>query len=528
MLSVKTIRDIVEIIEEYFSVETKDSRIVPFILNEIQKNFVNSLDKIKPPVRIIILKGRQFGFSTLILIIFLVKCLFVNNTRAVIISHTEDSAKKLFRRIRFFVNFLVVKPVIDKESEKEYSFPRTNSYIYIGTAGTKAFGRGDNLTDVHCSEVAFWDNAGIILNGLIQAVGLTGNIIIETTANGFGNLFHKLWKKSYKNINSAWTALFYKWTKFNEYEMDAPSDFQRTNEEERLCLLHPELNDRKLQWRRWKISEMEAEPGFTSEQIFQQEYPLTPQEAFISSGKGVFNLQSLDAYKPIDIINQEDGWQIWKAPSGYSNMGIDVAEGLENNDRSVIDIYDENMEQAAQWAGWCDTDELAEKAILMANRYKSYIVCEINGPGIAVQNVLRNKYPRGKQYHREIFDKDTKEKVMKLGWRTSTTTKPRLVANLSEFIREHKILFNSPETIDECLSFVRDGRGKTGATEGANDDRVISAGLALQGYIDRPPNIKILTKEGKEKLQREEQNKKWHAERRKKAKLRRLKQLRYK
>ena len=532
-----SLSDIVYEIEQFLWVETKDGRVVPFILNNIQRAFVKKEDDFKKnnpnkPVRIMVLKGRQFGISTLKLAILFIKCLLVDNTRAAVISHNDDATKKLFRRVRFFAKTLCVPPTLDKESEKEYSFPRTNSYFYIGTAGSKAWGRGDNLTDVHCSEVAFWENATTVMNGLIQGVGKTGNITIETTANGVGNYFHKLWKKSWNNPDAAWYAIFFKWTHFAEYEMDVPKNFVRTQEERELCRANPEMTDRKLAWRRWKISETEADKGLSPEDIFKQEYPLNPREAFISSGNAVFSLKALESYEakpPVAIEESLYGhgeWKIWKTPSPlkYSIMAIDNSEGLENHDRTIIDIYDEKLDQVAQWAGYCDPDETADIAIPMAMRYDSYIINEVNNMGIAVQGHLRRKYPISKQYHRESFDEISKTKVKKIGFRTTTITKARAIGDLASAIRNHEIGFNCQETIDECMSYVKDGRGGFGAEEGSNDDRVITAALALQAFKDRPPRLINLSEEAREEKDKEALNKRWRAEKLKKFKMKQYRQ----
>lgn len=513
---------IVDAIEDFMWVETKDQDVKPFFLNKIQGRFVEIFKKVlevkDKPVRLIILKGRQFGFSTLILALFFIKCVFVKNTRAAVISHDDISTRKLFRRVKFFIATLQIKPVLDKESEREYTFPKTNSYFYIGTAGSKAFGRGDNLTDVHCSEVAFWPNAARVMNGLLQAVGKSGVVIMETTANGVGDYFQKLWKRSWNNSESVWKGLFFKWTKFDEYEMNPGNKFVLTPEEEHLRKLHPELNDRKLAWRRWKIAEIEAEPGQEPLQMFQQEYPLTPREAFISSGKSVFSLRALESYETKEPMDKENGWKIWKKPSGYSVMAIDSSEGLENNDRSVIDIYNEDLEQVAHWAGWCDPDELGKIAVIMAIRYNSFIINEVNNMGIVINSYLRKNYPIVKQYHREKFDKIEKKKIESLGWRTTSITKSKLVGDLQIAIRNHEIEFNNAETVDECMTFIKNGKGGFEAQSGANDDRVITAGLAVQAFKDHPPKKELLNPEYIQTKELEKKNKEWRKKKLKKNK----------
>ena len=204
----RTFSELIDHIEKLFWVETKDGDVKHFKLNnkqwqlakDIRKQIISFRETARP-VRILILKGRQFGMSTLIVAFFFIKCLVVPNTRAVVISHEEDSNKRVFSKIKFFGRTLPAPVPTEKESEKEYSFPLTNSWFYIGTAGARVFGRGDNITDLHCSEVAFWKGAAKLMNGLLQAVAKSGRIFIECTANGMGgdgSYFYRIWKRSWQ------------------------------------------------------------------------------------------------------------------------------------------------------------------------------------------------------------------------------------------------------------------------------------------------------------------------------------------
>jgi hypothetical protein len=146
--------------------------------------------------------------------------------------------------------------------------------------------------------------------------------------------------------------------------------------------------------------------------------------------------------------------------------------------------------------------------------------------GIAVLNILRKKYPISKQYHREVFDENQKKKIKKLGWRTSgTTSKPRLVADLAVAIREHYIKFNCAETVDECMSFIKNGMGGYEADEGANDDRVITAGMAIQAYNDRPPARRTYTPEEKAKQDIDKENKAWRKQKKIKSRKKLLRKI---
>lgn len=507
------IKDIIKTIEDFFWVETKDGEVIPFILNNKQNELILHILNSTSPLRIIILKGRQFGFSTVILAILLVKCLLVPNTRAVVISHTEDATKKLFRKVKFFISMFPIKPEMNKESEKEYSFPKTNSYFYIGTAGTKSFGRGDNITDLHCSEVAFWDNAGVIMGGLLQAVGKHGNVFIETTANGIGNYFNKVWNKSWNKDKSIWNACFFSWIDFKEYEMDVPEDFKRTEEEQYLCKLYPKLTDRKLMWRRWKLGETETDGSITPEDLFKQEYPLNPQEAFIATGKPVFNQNALMAYKTENGYT-EGNLTIFDKPdnSKYYFIGVDVAEGIETGDFSSIEVIDNSLQQVAEWHGLIDPDELAYEIKRIAEIFNEATVgVEANNHGLTTLTVLKGIYPIHKIHHREIIDETYKTKTRKIGWLTTKVSRLYAIADMMSVIREHKLVIRSIKLVSECLSFVRNKDGKPEAQEGCHDDTVMAMAVAIQmwkayPYLaskpPKPPSVKEQERIFKKKLNR--------------------------
>ena len=493
-----TIRVLAEQIEDFLSVETKDAEVVPFILNNKQKQLVEEVEKAKEPIRIIILKGRQFGYSTFIIAYFFVKCLVVPNTRAVVISHTEDATKKLFRKVKFFSSRLICEPMLDKESEKEFSFKKTNSYFYIGTAGTKTFGRGDNITDLHCSEVAMWENAGTIMNGLLQAVGKTGSIFIESTANGFGNYFNRIWHKSYKKTTASWTALFFSWVDFKEYELDVQDNFVLTDYEQEIKARY-KLNDKQLSWRRWKIGETETDAGLTPEDIFKQEYPFTAEEAFIASGNTFFNkeriIELLDTVKePIqqgDITLNDDldfefndnsnGYtKIFELPDRYSSyiIGGDVAEGKEGGDYSVLNIiHSRTMRTVATYKARIRPDELANVAYALGKWYNfAYLGIEAN-TGLWVLTELYNKgYPN--LYYREEIDSISHKISPKLGFLTSEKTRKPLLDNLLSIVNKFNDIWTNEEFLRECLVFIRNERGRPEASQGENDDVVIATAIS--------------------------------------------------
>jgi len=110
------------------------------------------------------------------------------------------------------IKHLPVEPVLQYETKDEIVFPKTNSRMYIGTAGTKAFGRGDTISDLHISEIAFFDKAEEIFNGIIQSVPDSPDteVNIESTANGIGNFYHNGYLAAKENRNG-FKAFFFPW-----------------------------------------------------------------------------------------------------------------------------------------------------------------------------------------------------------------------------------------------------------------------------------------------------------------------------
>ena len=176
------------IIESLLMIANKAGDDVPFILNPAQRKLDEDLTG-----RDIIPKARQEGISSYFLGLATVKCLYKRNTRAVVIAHEDKSTQRMLNKVRYFLDNIRgdLKPVLGSNSKNEITFPKTNSMFYIGTAGAKKFGRGDTITDLHCSEVAFWNNPKELTSGLSQAVPRSGSLSLESTGLGVGNWYQR-------------------------------------------------------------------------------------------------------------------------------------------------------------------------------------------------------------------------------------------------------------------------------------------------------------------------------------------------
>lgn len=273
--------------------------IAPFRFNAAQRYIHKRIEEQKALhgwVRAIILKGRQQGASTYTEGRFYWKTTQNKGEKTFIMTHEGQATQNLFDMVdRYHKNAPVhVKPHVGRDNQRTLEFDRLDSSYQVATAGSKGAGRSATLTNVHGSEVAFWEKGELHLAGLFQAVALAKGteIVLESTANGMGDVFHKQWQMA-ENGASDFIPIFVPWFWQDEYRRPLPEDFfvnahaESAPEGELTEHEYAEqykLDDEQVYWRRMKIAELGGgEDGFY---LFQQEYPATADEAFQSSASG--------------------------------------------------------------------------------------------------------------------------------------------------------------------------------------------------------------------------------------------------
>lgn len=252
------------------------NKVQAFLNNEFEKQL-----KEEGKVRMVILKGRQFGCSTLIGARYYWKVTHHPGKRAFVISHSGDTTDILFSMVKRFHENIppIFRISTDKENAKELNFNKIDSNFRVGTAGSKNIGRGGTIHYLHCSEVSSWENAPELVAGLLQCVpdAPGTEIIFESTSQGPHDFFHSLCQRSIKGENG-YKFIFISWAMFDEYAKAVPTGFIKTPEEWELSELYG-LNDEQLYWRRDKIKQFEI-AGHNALVYFKHEYPLSIQDAF--------------------------------------------------------------------------------------------------------------------------------------------------------------------------------------------------------------------------------------------------------
>lgn len=477
------------------SIRTKTGQIQRLVLNPAQKILDDAVRKqldAEGKVRIIILKARQQGLSTYTGGYLYFSVSQQPARKAFVMAHTADSTRSLFDIVRRYHQHVpeILKPHTKYSSRRELSFDLLDSSFQVTTAGGDSVGRGETLTHIHASELAFWprSTAADIWNGLVQAVPNTKGtaVFVESTANGVSGVFWDLWQGATAGTNG-YVPVFIPWYIDPDYVEPVPENFERTPDEDEIAAKY-NLTDGQLMFRRRKI----AQNGYD---LFRQEYPSEPDEAFLTTGRPVFNPEQLQ-----DCLTQAkdlkhrlalegDEWlhnrrgelTIYHEldPGERYVIGADVAMGVRNGDWSVAQILDSKKRQVASWRGQVHPDYFADVLYALGMEYnEALIIVENNSHGILTCTRLGKDFAYPNFYTEVQVDKITDKETVKLGFTTSSKTKPLVIDQLRASMREDELELNCKTTIREMLSYIVTETGAMEAEQGCHDDTVMSLALA--------------------------------------------------
>lgn len=275
-------------------IRTKVGQVEPFVFNRAQRYIHEQLEAQKAAtgkVRALILKGRQQGCSTYVGARYYHHTTWHRGLKTFILTHEDQATQNLFEMVNRYHEHcpIFVRPSTGAANAKELYFDKLDSGYKVGTAGSKGVGRSSTIQLFHGSEVAFWPHADTHAAGVLQAVPDADGteVILESTANGVGNLFHEKWKDAEAG-DGDFIAIFVPWYWQDEYRKTAPGDFTLTEDEQKYADAYG-LDAEQMAWRRNKIAEL------NDEDLFKQEYPANAAEAFQMSGHDGF-------IKPADVV----------------------------------------------------------------------------------------------------------------------------------------------------------------------------------------------------------------------------------
>ena len=441
--------------ETYWTIRHPEFGRIRFQLYEAQVDAVRSWLSSRYSL---VLKARQIGFSTLVAAYSFWLAQY-NDRPILMLSRTEREAIKLLQKAKYGHQALDEKmkfrlgPVNATQTKMEFA---NNSYLEsLPSASDPA--RGESAYLIVVDELAFLQNSEEAWSAIEPVADVGGRVIMLSTANGEGNLFHKLWVEATAG-NNRFEPLFFPWSS----------------------------NGRDAEWYESKRNDL-------SDWQMAQEYPDNAEDAFLRSGRPVFDLERLRSFEStpplvkgyIDAqMNRfvEDGGalHIWAYPTadGRYAIGADASQGLEHGDYASVHVINvRNHEVVATWHGHIDPDLLGTDVLAPLGLFynQALVNVESNTHGLTTLKYLHEKAKYFPIYHERSAKYKKAVPTQVLGFRTTQTSKPMIIDHLAESLRTNMILHDAL-TLAELRTFTRDEKGRMSGSP--YDDRTMSLAIA--------------------------------------------------
>lgn len=491
----------------------------------------------------IVLKGRQLGLTT---ITYALTLYWNQKNKGLQGAMVSDTDKNNIKARTMLSNYHESLPrgfkVTIKENNRNHILFTNGSRIAFLVAGTKKkseMGTGEAINFLHATECSSWGNEEGVQNLMATLAQSNPNrlYIFESTARGY-NIFTDMWDEAKESRFKR--AVFIGWWRNELYRKEKDSeefeiywDGHLTTEEniwvkEILETYGFTIEPEQIAWWRWFMHEELKDDNVR----MYQEFPPTEDYAFQMSGSKFFSAVSLNnTYKEIKNIpsifftyqmgeyfeltqlfeTNEDNAEltIWENydPSGYYVVGADPAYGSSSwADRFVATVwrcYADRVVQVAEYCNdSCSTYQFAWVCAHLCGEYGGAMLnLEINGPGTAVFNELRNlsrlasistkNSDRNSIYnivgrikHYLYQRQDSMSGQFAYQWQTNYKEKERMFNTMRDYYERGMVVVRSKELIKEMKRIVRID-GEIGGESTSKDDRVVGACLACICWNDK-------------------------------------------
>lgn len=522
-------------------------REVPFVLNSAQRILLDELERqrrIGRPIRVILLKARQWGGSTLVQVYMTwIQLLHHTHWNSIICSQTRNTSGQIRSNIR---NILTgypeelwpydckpgMKPWESSDCTRVIS--GTESTVTITSTFSPDAVRGLPFSMAHLSEVAFWKSGDVLspeefIRSVTGGIAMVADtlIIMESTANGTGNFFHSQWTAAVSG-RSSFVPVFVPWyeIEMNRISPPDPEAFVADWTGAELRLWDIGLSLDQIYWYRQKALEA------TSHLALRSEFPTTAEEAFAATDRSVFDSEDVERLRGgchperrlVEIVadrpdlrwmlsppGRDSRLSVWSLPPKPDRrrltppnryvVAVDVGGRTAASDYSVITVMDRLgcaaghiARVAAQWRGHADHDLMARYAEQIARAYgDALLIIESNtlesAPTESSQYLLEqlnDRYPN--LYVRQIRDRARDVAFeTRVGFHTNRATKAAIIANMIRVVRDGLYEENSHDTLNEMLVYEVDSAGCYAAKRGYHDDQLITRAIALYVIDTLPP-----------------------------------------
>lgn len=534
-------------VASFFYIKDKNpenKKDILFVLNPAQRILLKeiySMYKNEKPIRVIIDKARQMGFSTLCQLFILWLQLFnLKVARSEIIAHVENTSRTVQGMVTKVINklppWVIGLDHVDKlklspfeKSSKTRVINELGMRITVGSAAKPDNLAGDDITLAHFSEVALYPSTKEIkpeqlIESVIGGLAYVPNTMVafESTARGVGDFFHREWLAAVKG-ESHFHAVFVPWFKMPTYTKtvtDYPSFILSLTSYEK-WMFEQGASLEGINWYR------EASKGMRDKWRWRSEYPTTWEESFQSTGHRLYPQDDVirlrkgcrppafigDIYgrKPFgeesmkDIIFKEEHGgplKVWFKPDEIVNntcndryvVVMDIGGCSDHSDNSVICVIDRmDMTRGgvpivvAEWCGHIDHDLLAWKAVQLSTIYQNALL-------VIESNTLETEHTEGDHfdyildeiayYYDNLYCRVDADKIKlgfepKWGFHTNKSTKRMVCDHQKKALRENMYIETCEEACDEHDFMEVKSNGSLGAVDGQHDDRHITRAIGI-------------------------------------------------
>jgi hypothetical protein len=516
--------------ENMLYIVDKNHKLMKWRLNKEQRELLEHVEfclENDIPIRMIILKARQVGTTTFSVGLGFWYAATHRNISYGIVAHMVKSAESIFQKCRVMYNNLPkeMQPMTTQMSSEGITFDRKdgkgiNSKIQFATVNEGVY-RGQTLSYLHLSECGFWEgDVRAVENSLAPTVSVNpGTIIIrESTANGY-NKFKDDWDRAVSG-RSEYTPFFFGWQDHEEYRMGVPKGFVLTDEEVALKQKFG-LDDEQLVWRRYQINNNYD----GNEMWFKQENPMTPIEAFVAAGAGVFDADTIiKGYEiskepqkvVIQSVSMHEKLLVWEYPKvevekvyaqktvwsdkeqryNYENtdllleeityktpytVGVDTS-GMGANFNQVVVVNNVTKKVVARF-GKKDLGEemLAKVAVEIARMYNDALIApEVNYSHEICNYIIKENYRNLYMTENLVRQDMALAGGVAYGWRTTVSTKAPMISALRTKLTNNPELIEDKEFWYEAEYYLMEDSKMTkmNAAQGHQDDIIIATAIA--------------------------------------------------
>ena len=505
-------------------------RNVRLVLNRPQRRLLAVMEAQRVggvPVRVILLKARQWGGSTLVqMYMAWMQLVRHKGWNSLICGHLHVTSKSIKRMYNLLLRHYPREMLGEGEDVARFTklegqphvqqLEGRDCLVLTGSSRSEDAVRGYDIAMSHLSEVAFWQSSAMhspdeVVRSVCGSIALKPEtvIVLESTANGVGDYFHDEWLRAQAGRSDK-EPVFVPWQEIDIYSLavEDASALWKSMDDYELGLWHDGCTLEQINWYHQKRKE------YRVQQLMMAEYPSCASEAFTMSGNNPFAPEHLDrleegchvdpiftgdiqaagqegndAKRNIHLVAASNGLlRVWEHPMvqgplrGRYVVTVDVGGRSENSDYSVIAVLlmglnPEKTRVVAQWRGHIDHDQLAWKSMQVAKYFNDALL-------VIESNTLTNEAARAgeSEYILEnvyrVYGSMYRREGRQLGFHTNVKTKRMAIAELIAALRDGTYVERDIDAVNEMRDY-EDHNGRYSARAGKHDDILMTRAIGL-------------------------------------------------